>query len=109
MKKILFAIVACFVLCVFAFGATGSSAKRKEIASTVYGKIQLVNIGEDYKVRVVNAGEDLRVCVYNASGTCRKPGQWQFVSTGGKKVRFVNIGEDFSIRFVDAGEGVSRY
>ena len=53
MKKILFAIVACFVLCVFAFGATGSSAKRKEIARKLYGKIRVVSVGEDYKVHVV--------------------------------------------------------
>ena len=71
---------------------------------SVFGKIRVVSIGEDYKVRVVGIGESLRV--RKVSIGADRPGLWQMVTIGEDyKIRYVSIGEDFTIRFVSIGDG----
>ena len=70
----------------------------------LYGKVKIVEIGEDFKVRIVNISEDLKVEIVNISPY--ECGKWEFVEISEDfKVRFVEIGEDFKIRFVDISPG----
>ncbi len=82
-----------------------ASRGNKALAARCFGKIRVVNIGEDFKVRVVNVGEDLRV--QRVKIAPNGPGKWQYVNIGEDyKVRFVDIGEDFTIRFVEINPGI---
>jgi len=99
-----------FPLLIIVFLLTTSSAFHKETvqvqadACKVYGKIKLVESGEDVKVRVVGSGEKLRVRYVTESAVA--PGQWELVVTGAQyKVKIVDSGEDFTIREVKSGEG----
>tara|TARA_B100000315_G_C14467987_1_gene536934 strand:- start:33 stop:1037 length:1005 start_codon:yes stop_codon:yes gene_type:complete len=70
----------------------------------VFGKIKIVEFGEDYKVRAVDFGENLKV-KYVSFGE-GSVGKWKIVEFGEDyKVRFVDFGEDLKVRFVDFGEG----
>lgn len=70
----------------------------------IYGKVKLVENGEDVKVKIVSSGEKLRVRYVTENGTA--PGQWELVVTGAQyKVKIVESGEDFTIREVKSGEG----
>jgi hypothetical protein len=70
----------------------------------IYGKIKLVENGEDVKVKIVNSGEKLRVRYVTENPSA--PGQWELVVTGAQyKVKIVDSGEDFTIREVKSGEG----
>lgn len=70
----------------------------------IYGKIKLVESGEDIKVKIVSSGEKLRVRYVTENATA--PGQWELVVVGAKyKVKIVESGEDFTIREVKSGEG----
>jgi hypothetical protein len=71
----------------------------------LYGKVKVVNIGEDIKVKVVNIAEDIKVKVVKiAPDNC---GLWQYVNIGEDiKIKFVDIGEDIKVKFVDIGEGI---
>jgi hypothetical protein len=71
----------------------------------LFGKVQIVEYGADFKVQIVDYGSDLKVrkVDYGAS-SC---GKWQFVDYGANfKVQFVDYGADFKIQFVDYGEGL---
>lgn len=87
MKKILFALFAFASVVLFA------SDSRSEIAKKLYGRIRIVDIGEDYRVRRVDIGEDLLV---NLAMDGTLPGAWKLVA----------IGEDYRVRFVDIGEDI---
>lgn len=104
LKKLL--VVAFAFVSVAAFAVTGSSdsARRKALARGLYGRIQFVSSGEDYKVRFVTRGfEDLRVRY--VLGDATKPGQWRIVSFDGDfRVRVVDTPfEDLKIRIVESG------
>ncbi len=80
MKKILFAVVACFVVCAFAFCAENPFVKRKEIARSLYGKIYVTNYQReaDYTVRVTKRDASADLLVYETKDA-RFAGLWEFV------------------------------
>lgn len=70
----------------------------------IYGKIKIVDYGEDYKVKKVDYGEDLKI-KWVDYGEDNK-GKWKEVDYGEDfKIKWVDYGEDFSIKEVDYGEG----
>lgn len=64
----------------------------------LWGKVEVVSIGEDFRVKVVTIDPDLLV---DTTGCCpTECGEWQFVDClGDFTIRFVNIDEDFSIQY----------
>jgi hypothetical protein len=71
----------------------------------LYGKVQIVDYGQDFSVQIVDYGQDLKVqeVAYGAS-SC---GKWQIVDYGADfKIRLVSYGADFKIRLVDYGAGL---
>lgn len=71
----------------------------------LFGKVQLVDYGADFKVQKVDYGSDLKVRLvdYGAS-SC---GKWQLVEYGANfKIQLVDYGADFKVQFVDYGEGL---
>ncbi|MBD3638404.1 MAG: hypothetical protein HUJ25_13715 [Crocinitomicaceae bacterium] len=73
-------------------------------ACEVYGKIKIVDYGEDYKVKKVDYGEDVKV-KWVDYGEDNK-GKWKEVDYGeDHKIKWVDYGEDFKVKFVDYGEG----
>ena len=105
MKKILLILFLTILL--------NSATKAETIAPDctykgipLYGKVQVVNSFEDFKVKRVTSGlEDLKVKeVSYFPNSC---GKWQFVSTFPDfKIKYVDSFEDFKIRFVDYFEGI---
>jgi len=97
------------LLIIILFSMTSTTFHKETLqvqadACKVYGKIKLVENGEDVKVKVVSSGEKLRVRYVNENATA--PGQWELVVTGAQyKVKIVDSGEDFTIREVKSGEG----
>lgn len=74
------------------------------LACEVYGKVKIVDYGEDYKVKRVDYGQDLKV-KWVDYGEDNK-GKWKRVDYGQKyKIKWVDYGEDFKVKFVDYGEG----
>jgi hypothetical protein len=68
----------------------------------IYGNIQVVTFGEDYKVKVVELGEDLKVKQVSGLETADERGKWNFVGQLGQidyKIKFVEFGEDFTIKY----------
>jgi hypothetical protein len=64
----------------------------------LYGKVKVVNSGEDFKVRIVENSEDISI-IKTERDPC-KCGEWKFVDySEDLKVRFVTSGEDFKIRY----------
>jgi hypothetical protein len=73
-------------------------------ACAIYGKIKIVDYGEDYKVKKVDYGEDLKVKWVDYGEDSK--GKWKEVDYGeDHKIKWVDYGEDFSIKIVDYGEG----
>lgn len=106
-KKVLCFTLALTSICAFAVCAESDSDRRKNIAKTLYGRIRLVEIGEDYRVRPVEIGEDLRVRIVEIGEN--SVGRWRFVDIGEDyRVRLVDIGEDLKVRFVEIGESPRR-
>ena len=66
----------------------------------LFGRVRVVDSGEDLKVRIVSSGENLRVRITEfPTTTCS---EWEYVSSGEDfKIRFVESGEDLRVRFVD--------
>ncbi|EJP16949.1 hypothetical protein LEP1GSC037_2109 [Leptospira interrogans str. 2006001854] len=103
MKHIIFLIL---------FLAAFINLNSKPIASSctfngvkLYGKVRVVNIGEDFRVTVVRNGEDLKVETGMINpDSC---GRWQFVNIGEDfKIRYVDLDADFTIRLVTNGAGL---
>ena len=70
----------------------------------LYGKIKIVEYGEDYKVKFVNYGEDLKI-KYVSYGE-NKVGNWKLVEYGESyKVKIVEYGEDYKVKDVEYGQG----
>lgn len=73
-------------------------------ACEIYGKIKIVDYGEDYKVKLVDYGEDLKI-KWVDYGEDNK-GKWKEVDYGEDfKIKWVDYGEDFKVKEVDYGEG----
>ena len=72
----------------------------------LYGKVEVVTIGADFKVEVVTCGADLKVEPVTMSAD--RCGEWEFVTIGADfKVEFVTIGADFKVEFVTISPGVN--
>ena len=70
----------------------------------LYGKIKIVEYGEDYKVKFVDYGEDLKI-KYVEYGEDEK-GKWKLVKYGENyKIKIVEYGEDYKVKDVEYGEG----
>ncbi len=79
---------------------------KKEIAYKLYGRIKIVNSGEDYAVRIASYAPDLDVCLVELSQYADRPGYWMIVENNEDfRVRFVQYAEDISIQFVANGGG----
>lgn len=64
----------------------------------LWGDVEIVSIGEDFRVKVVLIDADLKVDTIPSLPS--KCGEWRFVEClGDFKIRFVDIDEDFSIQF----------
>ena len=73
-------------------------------ACEVYGKIKIVDYGEDYKVKKVDYGEDVKIKWVDYGEDDK--GKWKEVDYGeDHKIKWVDYGEDFKIKIVDYGEG----
>ncbi|MDD4848938.1 MAG: hypothetical protein PHR53_09300 [Bacteroidales bacterium] len=71
----------------------------------LYGRVQVVEYGEDFKVRVVVYGEDIRI--EKVSSHPNDCGEWEFVDTFPDfKIRFVEHDEDLKIIFVNTFPGI---
>lgn len=72
----------------------------------LYGKVRIVNYGEDIKVRIVNYNSDIKIRYVDYSpSSC---GKWQKVNYGEDiKVRFVDSGQDIKVEIVNNGEGLN--
>lgn len=69
----------------------------------LYGKVKVVNIGENFRVRKVNNFGNIRVREVTFPEKC---GQWKFVeSLEDFKIKYVDSLEDFSVEFVNGLEG----
>ncbi len=80
---------------------SGCLLKNKQL----FGKVQIVEYGADFKIQKVDYGSDLKVQLveYGAS-SC---GRWQIVDYGANfKIQIVDYGADFKVQFVDYGEGL---
>ena len=83
---------------------SSASGSGKSKYCHVFGKIQYVDYGEDYKVKFVNSSGnlDVKFVEYGADS----PGEWKVVEYGEDfKIRIVEYGEDFTIRRVQYGAG----
>ncbi|MCS7076769.1 MAG: hypothetical protein NZ455_08675 [Bacteroidia bacterium] len=90
----------------FTGGTTFQEKPSRELSDPckIYGKIKLVENGEDIRVKVVSSGEKLRVRYVTENPS--SPGQWELVVSGAQyKVKIVESGEHFTIREVKSGEG----
>lgn len=76
----------------------------KDPVCEIYGKIKIVDYGEDYKVKIVDYGEDLKIKWVDYGE--QEDGKWKEVDYGEDyKIKWVDYGEDFQIKEVDYGEG----
>lgn len=105
-------LIGFSLLSIAGFGLTSSyveSSKNEtkldaDPVCEIYGKIKVVEYGEDYKVKIVEYGEDLKI-KWVDYGEDNK-GKWKKVDYGQKfKIKWVTYGEDFSIKEVTYGEG----
>ncbi len=91
MKTIIFAIIT-------ALGISFNTSLQE--SANIWGDIEIVTSGEDYKVQKVTHGEDYQVKVIETKPW--RKGQWRIVDWGAKyKIRYVDHDPDFTIRLVD--------
>ena len=68
-------------------------------SANIWGDIEIVTSGEDYRVQKVTSGENYQVKIVE-----KKPwrkGQWRIVTWGAEyKIRYVDYDPDFTIRIV---------
>lgn len=70
----------------------------------LYGKVQVVDYGQDFKVQVVDYGQNLKVQEVSYGAT--SCGKWELVDYGADfKVKLVDYGADFKIKLVEYGAG----
>ena len=71
----------------------------------LFGKVRIVQYGEDFTVRAVTYSEDFKIQHVSYSQT--ECGKWQFVEYGEDfKIRFVEYSEDFKVKFVEYSPGL---
>jgi hypothetical protein len=104
-----------FGISLIVIGAIGLSSFKADSEATsttmgadpvceIYGKIKIVEYGEDYKVKIVDYGEDLKIKWVDYGE--ENKGKWKKVDYGEKfKIKWVTYGEDFKIKEVTYGEG----
>jgi len=87
----------------YKFIGFNNTAKSKR-GCHLYGKIKIVEYGEDYKIKFVEYGEDLKI-KYVSYGE-DEVGKWKIVEYGEDyKVKIVDYGETYKIKDVDYGQG----
>jgi len=70
----------------------------------LYGKVQIVDYGQDFKVQVVDYGQNLKVQEVSYGAT--SCGKWELVDYGADfKIKLVDYGADFKIKLVEYGAG----
>lgn len=101
MKKLIPLALVTLIAAPLVFAAPGSAVRRKLIANGLYGKIRLVQSGEDFRVYPVSGSADLSV--YITSGDTRKPGEWKFVASGEDfKVKITSgLPADLTVKFIN--------
>lgn len=106
-KLVLLTVVITAVFGLFSFFSATKNVDTEMGADPVceiYGKIKIVDYGEDYKVKIVTYGEDLKIKWVDYGED--KKGKWKKVEYGERfKIKWVEYGEDFSIKEVEYGEG----
>ena len=71
----------------------------------LFGKVRIVQYGEDFTVRAVTYSEDFKIQHVSYSQT--ECGKWQFAEYGEDfKIRFVEYSEDFKVKFVEYSPGL---
>jgi hypothetical protein len=72
----------------------------------LFGKVQIVDYGADFRVQIVDYGADLKVKeVSYGAYSC---GEWQIVDYGADfKVQLVSYGADFKVKLVSYGAGLN--
>mgnify|MGYP006080251251 CR=1 FL=1 len=71
-----------------------------QVNCPVFGKIKIVDYGEDYSIKIVNYGGNYDVAYVN--NFADKAGEWELVEYGEDyKVKLVEYGEDFTIEIKD--------
>jgi hypothetical protein len=72
----------------------------------LFGKVQVVDYGADFRVQIVDYGADLNVKeVSYGAYSC---GEWQIVDYGADfKVQLVSYGADFKVKLVSYGAGLN--
>jgi SHS2 domain-containing protein len=103
-KRIIYASALSVFGALIMSSFTHSSHSTGNTACEIYGKIKIVDYGEDYKVKIVDYGEDLKVKWVDYGEDSK--GKWKKVDYGQKyKIKWVDYGEDFKIKEVTYGEG----
>lgn len=84
-------------------GAAGEEIRsgkpsRKDLAASVFGRIQFVERGEDFKVRIVSWNGDADKTIDIVKGDASSAGKWKIVSNNPDyKIKLVHCYEDFSV------------
>lgn len=102
MKKLLMILVL-----LFSFGILGNPVSKdcKFKGKFLFGKVRIVEYGEDFKVKAVEYSEDLKI--QTTSYLQSDCGKWYFVEYGEDfKIRFVDYSEDFKIKYVEYSPGL---
>lgn len=71
----------------------------------LYGKVEVVKSGADFKVQIVNVGADLKVELVDVgANSC---GKVEVVKVGADvKVEIVEVGADIKVEITDVGAGI---
>ncbi|CAN2175087.1 hypothetical protein MCEMRE203_00148 [Candidatus Nanopelagicaceae bacterium] len=70
----------------------------------LYGKVEIVDYGQDFDVQIVDYGQDLKV--EEVSYGAYSCGKWEIVDYGANfKIKLVSYGADFKIKIVEYGAG----
>jgi len=103
-KRIIYASLVSVFGALVMSSFTQSTHSTGNTACEIYGKVKIVDYGEDYKVKIVDYGEDLKVKWVDYGEDSK--GKWKKVDYGEKfKIKWVDYGEDFKIKEVTYGEG----
>lgn len=98
MKKLIFITIVFLMsgICCLAEEKPECQISINGTPFTLFGKVKLVDIGEDLKVKIVDISPD-------------RCGKVKLVDIGEDlKVKLVDIGEDLKVKIVDIGEGITH-
>ena len=100
MKFIILILAICFGL-----SANPISKDCTLKGKKLYGKVKIVEHGQDFQVKVFTWGANLHIQIRNT--TQRECGEWQFVEWGEDfTIKIVDYGQDFSIQYVTYSPGL---